>query len=141
MKVRYLVVAALVGAACAFGATSVFSAVSSGGGALFTLGTGKKEVSTTTGKKNAGDRNARAGFTAVIDGDRFCWGIAVKDVDGSPTGAHIHKGGPNVNGPVVIALDPPANVDPGASSGCEDVAADLARAIKKNPHKYYFNIH
>ena len=118
MKFRYLVVAALLGALCAFGVTVALGASKEGSpGALYAFATGKKEVSPTTGKKGAGDRNGRAGFTAVIDGTEFCWGIAAKNVDGTPSGAHIHKGRPSRNGPIVIALDPPASIDPGASSG------------------------
>jgi hypothetical protein len=143
MKFRYLVVAALLGALCAFGVTVALGASKKRGspGALYAFATGKKEVSPTTGKKGAGDRNGRAGFTTVIDGTEFCWGIAAKNVDGTPSGAHIHKGRRSRNGPIVIALDPPASIDPGASSGCETIDSDLARAIKKNPGKYYFNLH
>jgi hypothetical protein len=142
MKVRHIVLAVLVGGLFAFTSGSVLAAKRpTFPGALFANATGKKEISPTTGKKGAGDRDARVGFTAVIDGDQFCWGIAAKNVDGTPSGAHIHKGGPKVNGPIVIALDPPAKADPGASSGCETVDPDLLKAIRKNPHKYYFNIH
>jgi hypothetical protein len=142
MKLRHIILAVLVGALFAFVSSSVLAAKRpTFAGALFANATGKKEVSATTGKKGAGDRNARVGFTAVIDGDQFCWAIAAKNVDGTPSGAHIHKGGPRVNGPVVIPLDPPENADPGASSGCETVDTALLRAIRKNPHKYYFNLH
>ena len=142
MKLRHIVLAVLVGGLFAFASSSVLAAKKpSFSGALFANATGKKEVSQTTLKKGAGDRNARAGFTAVIDGDQFCWGIAAKNVDGTPSGAHIHKGGPKTNGPIVIALEPPAKADPGASSGCNTVDLALLTAIRKNPHKYYFNIH
>lgn len=108
---------------------------------LFVSATGKKEISATTGHKGAGDRNGRAGFTAVIDEGQFCWAIVAKNVDGTPSGAHIHKGGPKVNGPIVIALKPPESGDPGTSSDCQAVDADLAKDIKKHPHRYYFNLH
>ena len=142
MKLRYLVAAALAGVLCTVGVSAVLAAkrpVFSG--ALFSYATGKKEVSTTTGKKGAGDKNARAGFTAVIDGTSFCWSIAAKNVDGTPSGAHIHRGGPSRNGPIVIPLDPPRDADPGASSGCETITAGLAREIGKNASRFYVNLH
>ena len=145
MKYRYLVVATLLGALCAFG---VASAIGKQGDkkkkpykAFYALATGKKEVSPTTGKKGAGDPDGRAGFTAVFDGNQFCWSFAAKNVDGTPSGAHIHRGQPNENGPIVIPLDTPASTDPGAASGCTTVELDLAKAIRKNPRKYYFNLH
>jgi CHRD domain-containing protein len=143
MKLRYLVVGVLVGALCAIGVGAALgkSGHKRSSGVLFAYATGKKEVSATTGKKGAGDSDARAGFTAVIDGGQFCWGIAAKNVDGTPSGAHIHRGGPKVNGPIVIPLDAPTSADPGASSGCETVAADLLTEIKQHPRRFYFNIH
>ena len=42
---------------------------------------------------------------------------------------------------MVQALQQPATGDPGASSDCVEVAASLARAIQKNPAKYYVNVH
>ena len=142
MKVRYLVAAAIVGVVCTLGVSAVLAGERpASSGALFANATGKKEVSMTTGRKGAGDRNGRAGFTAVIDGTKFCWSIAAKDVDGTPSGAHIHRGGPSRNGPIVIPLDAPRSGDPGASSGCETIATNLAREIGRNPRRFYFNLH
>jgi CHRD domain len=143
MKARYLVAAAVVGALCTVVVVSSVSAAKrpTFAGALFANATGKKEVSATTGEKGAGDTNARVGFTAVIDGTQFCWSIAAKNVDGTPSGAHIHRGGPSTNGPIVIPLDPPEDADPGASSGCETITTSLAREIGKNASRFYFNLH
>lgn len=142
MKLRYLVGAAVVGVLCTLGVSSVLAAKRpTFAGALFAYATGKKEVSASTRKKGAGDKNARVGFTAVIDGTRFCWSIAAKDLDGTPSGAHIHRGGPSTNGPIVIPLDPPEDADPGASSGCRTISTSLAEAIGKNASRFYFNLH
>ena len=141
MRIRYLAAAALVGALCAVAVTVAIGASSSNPGTLFAVGLGKKEVSPTTGEKGAGDRNGRAGFTAVIDGTEFCWGYAAKNVNGTPSGAHIHRGGPDRNGPVVIPLDAATSFDPGAASGCETITSELAGKIRRNPAKYYFNLH
>jgi CHRD domain len=120
---------------------------------LFAVALGKKEVSLTTGKKGAGDSNGRAGFTAVIrntDGpdSAFCFGYAIKNLDGTPSGAHIHRGRPTVNGPILINLGDgigdtglPPSGETGAATGCETISDTLASAIKKNPSKYYFNAH
>ena len=108
--------------------------------ALFAVLTGRKEVD-LEGNRGVGDPNGRGSFTATVDGDQLCFGITVKNID-EPAAAHIHRGGPNKAGPVVVPLVPhPETGDPGASSGCVTVAADLARAILKHPRRYYANVH
>jgi hypothetical protein len=108
--------------------------------ALFAVLTGKKEVD-AAGNRRVGDPDGRGTFTAIVDGGQLCFGITVKNLD-APIAAHIHKGRPNQAGGIVVPLTPqPATGDPGASSGCVAVAADLSRAILKNPHKYYANVH
>jgi CHRD domain len=107
--------------------------------ALFGAMTGKKEVS-PTGQKGVGDTNGRGSFTAIIDGTQICYGITVANIT-TPVASHIHKGGPNVAGPIVLPLQQPAAGDPGASSECKAIPAALAKAILKNPSKYYVNVH
>ncbi len=142
MKFRYLLAAAL---AVALPAVAISSAPGAKrptfAGVLQATATGKKEVSASTGKKNAGDRDGRAGFTAVIDGTELCWAYAAKDVDGTPSGAHIHRGSPNENGPVVVPLTAPTSADPGAASGCRQITAALAAELARNPARFYFNLH
>ena len=100
---------------------------------------GKKEVS-TEGDKGVGDRNGRGSFSATFDGNELCYGLTVKNI-ANPVAAHIHRGSPRVAGPVVLPLEQPANGDPGASSDCVDVPRSLARAIRRNPAKFYVNVH
>jgi hypothetical protein len=108
--------------------------------ALFAVLTGRKEVS-PTGERGAGDLDGRGSFSATVDGEQLCFGVTVKNID-APIAMHIHKGRRNVAGSVVVPLEPiPESGDPGASSGCVDIATDLATAILKNPHKYYVNVH
>jgi hypothetical protein len=107
---------------------------------LFAVMTGRKEVDPATGAKRAGDPDGRGSFSATIDGDQFCYGITVKNID-APVAAHIHKGRPNQAGAIVQPLTAPTAGDPGASSACITIAADLAAAILTNPHKYYVNVH
>jgi hypothetical protein len=107
--------------------------------ALFAVLTGRNEVD-DQGRRGAGDPDGRGSFTATVGGDKLCFGITVKDLD-EPVAAHIHKARVNRNGPIVVPLTQPASGDPGASSGCVTVDPALARAILKNPRKYYANVH
>ena len=142
MRLRILLAATVAAALCAVAINPAVGAKRpTFAGVLTATATGAKEVSAQTGKKNAGDKDGRAGFTAVIDGTELCWAIVAKNVDGTPSGAHIHKGGPSENGPVVIPLTAPTEADPGTASDCQTVGAALAAAIVKNPSKYYFNLH
>jgi hypothetical protein len=142
MKGRIVAMLALV-AAVALALIGVVGAGAQGSGkeskALFAVMSGKKEVS-TEGKKGAGDRNGEGAFSAIFDGNQLCYGISVKNIE-NPVAAHIHRGSPRVAGPVVQPLQQPATGDPGASSDCVEVNASLARAIRKNPAKFYVNVH
>ena len=108
---------------------------------LFAVMTGRKEVD-ASGHRGAGDLNGRGSFTAIVDGDKLCFGITVKDLGAAPVAAHIHgPARPNQNAPVLIPLTAPTTGDPGASSGCVSVDPAVAQAILKNPRKYYANVH
>ena len=107
--------------------------------ALFAVLTGRNEVD-DDGRRGAGDPNGRGSFTAIVDGDQLCFGITVTNLD-TPVAAHIHKARPNRNGPIVVPLTAPTSGDPGASGGCVDVDAAIARAILRHPRQYYANVH
>jgi hypothetical protein len=141
MRLRYLAAAVVAGALAALAISSALAMVSgsSARGPFFAVMTGKKEVS-PSGKKGVGDKNGRGGFTAVIDGGQLCFGIVVKNLS-TPVAAHIHKGSPKVAGPIKLPLTPPTSGNPGASSGCVSIGSKLARRIRKNPRKYYVNVH
>lgn len=124
-------------------AVVVFAAVAPGQGsnsrrALFGAMNGQKEVG-PDGRKGAGDRNGRGSFSAIIQGNRLCYGLTVAAI-ATPVAAHIHRGGPSVAGPIVIPLTHPST-SPGASGGCVTVNAILLRAIRSNPSRYYVNVH
>jgi hypothetical protein len=108
-------------------------------GALFAVLSGRKEVD-TEGNKGAGDPDGRGSFTAIVDDGELCYAITVKNI-AAPAAAHIHRGGPNVAGDVVLPLEPPASGDPGVVGACTAIAADLAARIMKNPHRFYVNVH
>ena len=107
--------------------------------ALFSYMNGKKEVD-ADGRKNTGDRNGLGTFSAVVDSGQLCYGLTVRDLD-APVAAHIHRGGPNVAGPVVVPLTQPAEGDPGASSGCVEVEESLLGELLRRPSRFYVNVH
>ena len=101
---------------------------------------GKNEIDTVSGRKNAGDRNGLGSFSAVVDSGQICHGIVVRDLD-TPVAAHIHRGGANANGPVVVTLTHPTAGDPGASSSCVAIDDALATQILRRPNRFYVNVH
>ena len=107
--------------------------------ALFAVLTGRNEVD-DDGRRGPGDPNGRGSFTAIVDGDRFCFGITVTNLD-TPVAAHIHQARPSRNGPIVVPLTAPTSGDPGASGCCVDVDAAIARAILRQARQYYANVH
>ena len=96
---------------------------------------------TDDGMRGVGDPDGGGSFTAVIDGRELCYGIAVKDI-GDPVAAHIHKGGKNKNGPVVIPLDAPHQRGSGLLQRVRDDQGQALRARSaRHPGRYYVNIH
>ena len=136
MRKRWLIAAL---ALCAILVLALPTAASARLKPLFSAMSGANEI-TDDGMRGVGDPDGGGSFTAVIDGREMCYGIAVKDI-GDPVAAHIHRGGRNKNGPIVVELDPPSSGDPGSSSGCVRLSRKLSRAIPRNPSKYYVNIH
>lgn len=136
MKVRAAIVAALAGA-LAVVLIGVVGAGAQGGGqqskALFSVMTGAKEP-------EGGDPNGRGSFTAIVDGNRLCYGLTNRNIE-APGAAHIHSGRSGVAGDIVVPLEQPSSGDPGASSDCVRVDRSLARAILANPNRYYVNVH
>jgi hypothetical protein len=106
---------------------------------LFAALNGKNEIA-QDGSKNAGDRNGAGSFSAVISGNQLCYGLAVRDI-AKPIAAHIHRGGPNKNGPIVVPLTAPNAGSPGHSSNCTTVEARLLAQIRKHPGRFYANVH
>jgi CHRD domain len=135
MRVHAAIVAALAGA-LAVVLIGVVGAGAQGGGqskALFSVLTGAKEP-------EGGDPNGRGSFTAIVDGNRLCYGLTNRNIE-DPGAAHIHRGRSGVAGDVVVPLEQPSSGDPGASSDCVRVDRSLARAILRNPNRYYVNVH
>lgn len=65
--------------------------------------------------------------------------ITVSNITLPATGAHIHVGGVNVPGPIVVHLGAPDAT--GHSSGEVAVDPELIKTIRQNPENYYVNVH
>jgi hypothetical protein len=113
-----------------------------GSATLFAKLIGKNEISTTTGKKRAGDPDGQGGATITITKtNTLCFGIVVQGIT-TPNAAHVHQGKRGKNGNIVIPLTQPATGDPGASSGCvPNLDTGLLSDIRKHPSRYYVNVH
>lgn len=111
-----------------------------GGTALLAVLNGRNELDPTTLRRGAGDPDGRGSATVLIDGTRVCFGIVVTHI-GDPVAAHIHKARRKQNGSIVVPLTQPSAGSPGASSGCVNASAALARDIRRHPARYYVNVH
>jgi hypothetical protein len=69
--------------------------------------------------------------------EEICYELTVSNI-ASATAAHIHRGAPDVAGPVVVPLAPPTS---GSSSACATVDRDLILEILKDPAAFYVNVH
>jgi hypothetical protein len=108
----------------------------------FAVLAGGNEVS-DDGKANVGDPNGRGTASVVVDvhAGKLCFAIIVDNID-APVAAHVHKGLPGRNGPVVVALNAPHKGRHGTASGCVDnVEGKLLKAINERPGAYYVNVH
>jgi hypothetical protein len=139
MRRWHLSMGVLAAVGLALGLSGPVGAQGSGDRAFFSVLTGAKEVD-PAGQRGTGDRNGRGSFSATLDGRELCYGIQVKNID-DPVAAHIHRGGGNVAGPVVQALEHPETGDPGSSSACVRLSASLRRQLSSNPRGFYVNVH
>ena len=138
IRKRYLALAALVAAGLTLVVAASVGAQGSGDRAIFAVMTGAKEVDVNG--EHHGDPNGRGSFSATLDGRQLCYGITVKNIN-NPVAAHIHRGSATVAGPVVQPLEQPATGDPGASSACVRISRSLARGLRRNPSRFYVNVH
>jgi hypothetical protein len=121
---RYVGLTFLVALALAAGA----GAASQKGRSLHATLTGKAETP-------KGDPDGRGTAEVKITGTRVCWEIKVAKVQ-TIAAAHIHKGRPGVEGPVVVPFGKAFR-----SKGCTTTTAALAAAIQRTPTAYYVNVH
>lgn len=82
--------------------------------------------------------SAKATITVNAKSDKVCYHVVTKGLVGV-TVAHIHKGGPNVSGPVAVGLVVSTFNRMGTS--CVSAPAATVKAILANPMGYYLNVH
>lgn len=74
---------------------------------------------------------------------KVCFNLEISKLDGA-SAAHIHKGAPDVAGPIKVLLfeaQPPVAGD-GTYDGCtKNVKKKLVKKIGKRPEKFYVNVH
>ena len=93
-----------------------------------------------------GDPDGHARAVLRLSGDQVCFALRWSGIT-APNAAHIHLGGPNVAGPVVVPFfgDPagPSVIPDTVSSvrGCVTADPALVAAIARHPSAYYTNIH
>jgi len=91
-----------------------------------------------TGAQGAGDPDGQG--TAVLDTnlgrDELCLTLVTSGLD-PVTAVHLHAGSVEFGGPVVATFKP--NADP--SPRCVSVADELIRQIRKDPTRYYVEVH
>ena len=83
------------------------------------------------------DGSGTAEITIVDATDNICWDLNVRNI-APATAAHIHRGMPGEDGPVVVTLEPPTD---GSNEGCVNAPGALADEIEANPAAFYVNIH
>jgi hypothetical protein len=89
-----------------------------------------------------GPAKARGTFTVQFRNGQACYRMSVSGLGARPVAAHIHKGGPGVNGPIVIDLKPTfRGTSPRVSQKCVSARASIVSAIRRNPSGYYANVH
>jgi hypothetical protein len=93
-----------------------------------------------------GDPDGRARAVLRLSGDQVCFSLRWSEI-ASPNAAHIHLGGSDVAGPVVVPFfgDPagPSVIPDTVTSvrGCVGADPALVAAIAQRPSAYYTNIH
>lgn len=145
MRIRGVIAAALAGSLVA----SIFVASPVMGGPDTKSGAVTELVARLNGEKEVpgpGDPNGkgRALIFPNAKKRRVCFDLNWKRIQG-PLQAHIHKGGPDVAGPIKVTLfdvDEPLPGPSAAVDGCiKKLKRKLVRKIKNYPKRYYVNVH
>ena len=83
------------------------------------------------------DGGGNAEITIKTSTNEICFKLSVTGID-EANAAHIHKGEPEVAGPIVVELIAPAG---GSSDGCTAVRAEVANELAVTPLSFYVNVH
>jgi CHRD domain len=105
---------------------------------LFATMNGSNEIG-QDGRRGAGDRDGFGAFAAIRDGDRLCYGLAVRNI-GTPVSGGIFRGRAGVNGQPNFNLARPASGNPGSSSFCRSALGTQLDRIFGNPSGYYVDL-
>jgi CHRD domain len=130
---------ALVASAAIVGPAALAAPVAEGGQKFSMVLTDEAEV------PGPGDPNASGTANVIINPGqaRICWEITTANVNpaytvAAGTGAHIHRGAITAAGPIVVHFAVTLN---GTNTGCVDVPRALIEEIRKNPDRFYVNVH
>jgi hypothetical protein len=93
--------------------------------------TGEKEV------PGPADPNGRGEADVKVYKAKVCYELEVERIKAA-TAAHIHRGGPNVAGDIVVELNAPTD---GSSEGCTPISKQLSKKLREHPSHYYVNVH
>jgi hypothetical protein len=85
------------------------------------------------------DATGRAAIRLRRGQGQVCYRIDVDDIRRPATGAHIHRGDLNADGPVVLALRAPNPA--GTVLACARASRTLVAQILASPEDYYVNVH
>jgi hypothetical protein len=131
----------------AFRRTTALAVVVAGavGGLVWVGGAGAAAQPTVLTAELSGENEPEGGvgsgtarLTLNADTGRVCFTIRLRGV-GTTAAGHIHRGGANAAGPVVVPLYGEATRRP---RGCvRDQEAAVLRRIIRRPGRYYVNVH
>jgi hypothetical protein len=93
--------------------------------------TGEKEVPAP------GDPNGWGEAEVKVYKAKVCYELEVKRIKPA-NAAHIHVGGPNEAGDIVVTLKEPTD---GSSEGCTPISNQLSKNLREHPSHYYVNVH
>jgi hypothetical protein len=105
---------------------------------LFATMSGDNEIG-QSGRRGAGDEDGFGAFAAIRDGNRLCYGLAVRNI-GRPVSGAIFRGRSSVNGQPNFNLLRPASGNPGASRFCRSALGTQLDRIFDTPSGYYVDL-
>ncbi|HKX78005.1 MAG TPA: CHRD domain-containing protein [Novosphingobium sp.] len=105
-------------------------------------GTANTYRATLTGAQEPGggdpDGTGRAEVSIADKADQICYDVNDVRNIGPITSAHIHRGAPGQNGPIVFTFK---LANEGGFKGCASRSEWLEDRIEANPTAYYVNLH
>ncbi len=108
----------------------------------YTEATSSTYTAELSGAKQVGrgdpDGTGKADISFADELKRVCWDLSNLKNLGPVTGAHIHRGGPRVDGPIVLPLK---QATEGGWRGCSNDTAWVQRAFDEGLSNYYVNVH